>query len=532
MHKKVLIILFSIAILVSGAAALLQTVPGYMDAEYYYVGSQRIAEGSGGLEPFIWNYLNNPDGLPFPAFIYWMPLPSLIGSIGLILFQSDTFLASKFLFVILSGLISPLTYWFTFRLFKDQKASLIAGFLAIFSGFYLIFTTNTESVVLYIFLGGLYFLLVANWLDQLGTEKLGWLSFLIGLTAGLLHLCRAEGAIWICLFLMIMLFAFIERPLFSKNKISLILASGGLALLGYFLVMAPWYARNFSLFGHFMAPGGSLTLWMSNYDQTFIYPASELNFQNWLSIGLSQIVLDRLLALWENLKTTLAVQSQVFLLPFILLSIKRRWTFKPTKIFIFAWFLLLGIMSFAFPYSGPRGGFLHAGAALQIFFWGYGALGIVDFIGWGVKKREWKFNQSYKVFSFGFIAIAALMTIALFWQRVIGPDMAQPVWASSYRSHLEIHEVLYDIGANDDDIVMINNPPGFYFASERPSVVIPAADVDTLIEVAKKYDVRWVVIDENVVDALQDLVVYPTDRNGLNYILTKNDIHYYYYQAE
>jgi hypothetical protein len=44
----------------------LQPVPGYMDAEYYYAGAIRLHEGYGFTQPFLWNYLDEPAGLPHP----------------------------------------------------------------------------------------------------------------------------------------------------------------------------------------------------------------------------------------------------------------------------------------------------------------------------------------------------------------------------------------------------------------------------------------------------------------------------------
>ena len=56
-----------------GAVAAFQHGPGYMDAEYYAVLGRRLATGQGPTEPFLWNYLDDPQGIPHPAFGYWAP---------------------------------------------------------------------------------------------------------------------------------------------------------------------------------------------------------------------------------------------------------------------------------------------------------------------------------------------------------------------------------------------------------------------------------------------------------------------------
>ena len=49
--------------------------PSYFDAYYYTTNAQRLAEGHGFSEEIIWEYLSDPDSLPTPSFMYWMPLP-------------------------------------------------------------------------------------------------------------------------------------------------------------------------------------------------------------------------------------------------------------------------------------------------------------------------------------------------------------------------------------------------------------------------------------------------------------------------
>ena len=67
-------LIFGLALLVRVLAALPQTQPNYMDAAYYLVGGQRLAQGFGFNDPYVWNYLDQPIGLPHPSHLYWMPL--------------------------------------------------------------------------------------------------------------------------------------------------------------------------------------------------------------------------------------------------------------------------------------------------------------------------------------------------------------------------------------------------------------------------------------------------------------------------
>src|SRR5690606_31863530 len=87
----------------------------------------------------------------------------------------------------------------------------------------------------------------------------------------------------------------------------------GLYLAGYILITFPWYYRNLSLFDAIFPPGNSRTLWITNYNQTFIFHAEKLTFSTWLSQGLSAIITTRLEAFWMNLKNIVAFQGMVVL---------------------------------------------------------------------------------------------------------------------------------------------------------------------------------------------------------------------------
>ncbi len=76
---------FALALIVRIALAL----PGYRDACYYTVGAQQLAAGRGFTEPFIWNYLDDPQSLPRPSHQYWM---MLTGGLSLALGASVLFL--------------------------------------------------------------------------------------------------------------------------------------------------------------------------------------------------------------------------------------------------------------------------------------------------------------------------------------------------------------------------------------------------------------------------------------------------------
>ncbi|MEN6392277.1 MAG: hypothetical protein ABFD53_00485, partial [Anaerolineaceae bacterium] len=83
MKKIDYLALFIFEILIILLVGLFQKSPGYMDAEYYYSGGIRLAEGYGFSEEFLWNYLDDPQGIPHPSHGYWMPLASILAAAGM-----------------------------------------------------------------------------------------------------------------------------------------------------------------------------------------------------------------------------------------------------------------------------------------------------------------------------------------------------------------------------------------------------------------------------------------------------------------
>jgi hypothetical protein len=132
---------FGVVLIVS----LFLPTPGYMDAEYYFAGSLRLAGGHGFSEPFLWNYLDDPQGLPHPSHAYWMPLASLLAAPGMRLAGTVSFTAARFPFLILAGGLPPLTAALAWSLTSRRDLAVYSGILAAFPGFYLTFLATTDT---------------------------------------------------------------------------------------------------------------------------------------------------------------------------------------------------------------------------------------------------------------------------------------------------------------------------------------------------------------------------------------------------
>ena len=229
-----------------------------------------------------------------------------------------------------------------------------------------------------------------------------------------MHLSRADGLLWLLLALIAVLL--FRKP--GQSPLSFLYSLGSV-LLGYLLIMGPWFVRNISVFGTPLAPGGAKMLWLTSYDQLFAYPASQLTLASWWHSGLVAILKARVWSLGLNLANTLTVQAEVFLLPLIGLGL---WHLrKDRRVQLAGPGLAVDAraMTVVFPFAGARGGFFHSGAALQTVWWALAPLGLERVIQWGRRKRGWNAVQAGTIFRMALIGLAVLLTAVIVWSRVL-----------------------------------------------------------------------------------------------------------------
>ncbi len=224
------------------------------------MGGRQLVEGKGFTEPFIWNYLDDPQGIPHPSHGYWMPLASLVAALGMALTGQTTYAAGRLGFILLASLVPPLTAHLAYRFTNKTALAWTSGLLAVFPVFHTAFLPVPDNYGIYMLAGGLYFLAA----DRKRP------AFWLGLLAGVFTLARTDGILWLAL---TFLFLYL-RSRDEKQGIGFAAGQSLIALGGFLLVMGPWYLRNYSVYGALMSPGNARALWLTNYEQTFTYPAS------------------------------------------------------------------------------------------------------------------------------------------------------------------------------------------------------------------------------------------------------------------
>jgi hypothetical protein len=470
------LLLAFLGLLVSLFFARFEPFPGYLDSDYYFGGGIQLAQGKGFTEPYVWNYLDDPQSLPQPSHSYWMPLASIVAAAGMVVLHQTTYAAGRLGFLVFAMLVPMVTAALAYNFSKRRDLAILSGLLAVFSIYYAPFIPVSDNYGIYIVLGGLYFWLCIDHQPRV--------YLFLGLIAGLLTLARSDGLLWIGLTVLLIVWRFISDRKVGAASINLVLA-----LIGFILIMGPWFWRNEQIYGTLLAPGGHYLLWLTNYDQTFIFPANQLTMQSWLAQGWGNILGVRLDALKINFLNAFAAQGGIFLFPFILVGIWRYRKDERVQFASLAWLGLLLVMTFIFPFAGPRGGFFHSGAALQSVWWSLAPLGLESAIGAG-RKRGWFTPQAFNVFQVALVGVAVLMTGVIFYLRVL-----QPGWGEDEQIYPKVEAMLQQNGIEATDVVMVRNPPGYYLMTGRSAIVIPYGDENSLLTVANRFHARFVAIE-------------------------------------
>lgn len=517
MTFRVYLVLFVLALIPPILIAQFQPIPGYLDSDYYFAGGIQLVTGKGFTEPYMWNYLDGSTALPHPSHGYWQPLASIIAALGMWLTGTTTYASARIFFILIAGFVPPVTAYLAYLLTKRRDLSITSAFLAIFSVYSAPFVGVTDNFGIFMLLGGLYFILAFQ-LTQNSVNPRNW--FLLGLFAGLMTLSRSDGLLWLAVTILFSLWRTPKDPL--SKRIKPVVLHSSIALLGFLIIMAPWYARNIAAYGSIMAPGGSRALWLSNYDQTFTYPPSLLNKEAFLATGWREIMMVRLKALSTNLQSAFAAHGAIILFPFILIGVYINRKEELIRLASFAWLVLFFVMTFIFPLAGARGAFFHAGAAFQPIWWVLAPLGLEGALAY-LRKRNWGNDQAQVVFRIGLVMIVAILTLF-----VVNLRLFTLGWGEGEGDYPSIENFLQEKGIGEKDVVIVRNPPGYYLGTGRAALPIPYGNVQTILQVARQFGANYLVLEkEAVLDPMKDLFENPSGNPNFIFLGELNDTKLY-----
>ncbi len=461
------IVLLGLAVQALWAVRL--THPSYMDAYYYTTAARELAAGRGLTTQVIWQYLDDPAGLPAPSHTYWMPLPSLLAAAGYLL--SDSFRAAQAPFWLLAGLLPWLSFVIAGALGAKRWEAWAAALFTAWGGYYAAYLSQPTTFAPYAWAGGLG-LLVLGRATAGGRDRL-WLA--AGLLAGLAHLTRADGLLFLLVGLWLWLLA---GPRRSWRQPAWLVA-------GYLLMMGPWLARNLVVLGRPLPTAGTQTIFLTQYDDLFAY-GRQFNLAGYVAWGAGNIVRSKLEALWLALQTFLAVSGLVFLAPFILLAWigwGRRPGWPLLRPLTWASLGLLALLALVFTFPSGRGSVLHASAALWTWMMALAAVGIGRAVDWAAARRtHWRPARAGPVFAGMFVVVALVISLITSGAHPLRDDEAR---------------ILEEFAAAlpPGSIVMLPDAPMYFYHTGNPAINVPNEPPAVLLEVARRYGAGYLVLD-------------------------------------
>jgi hypothetical protein len=497
-----------------------------MDAAYYYVNAINLLQGRGFVEDFIWIYLDNPVSVPHPSHLYWMPLTSILAWLGMAL-GGENYRAAQIMFVTLSALLAPITYSVTYILSGQRWHGWVAGLLAIFSGFYFWTWTAIDNFTPFAVTGSLALLTAWAAINKrqisINNSQLtihnSQLIFLIlsGVCIGLAHLSRADGLLLLIAVIPVYLWRLILAKYSLLRMTQHALRFTILLLLGYLIVMAPWFIRNWLVIGTPLSASGSQSIWLAGYDQLYSY-GRDLSPQTFFAQGIGPILQGRWWVFTTNLQTVLAVWGMIFLLPLAVAGFWLRRRHLLIQLAVMYAALLFLVMTLVFAFPGARGGLFHSGAALLPYIYAAAVVGLDRGVDWvAARRRGWRARSAKQFFAVGLVAMAILLSLFLYYQRVLKND----AWNRADQSYTVVAGWVSE--QDPAAIVMINNPPAYRYHGGGLSVVVPNENVDTTLQAARRYHVDYLILGPND-PALADIYYQTVDHPQLYLVHKVGDI--------
>lgn len=482
--------------------------PSYFDAYYYTTNAQRLAAGQGFSEEIIWQYLDDPAGLPNPSHTYWMPLPSLLAAAGYALFGS--FRGAQLPFWLLAGLLPLLAYGISWRLARERWQAWTAALFTAAGGYYAAYWVQPSTFSLFAWTGGGALLALA-WAQEKGHGRL-WL--LAGAGAGLSHLARADGLLVAFVAGLVWLWWLRERQPATVAA----LRAAGLLALGYLLPMAPWFWHSYRVTGSAFSTVGAQTIFLTEYNDVFAYGRS-FDLAHYLAWGWSNIVRSKLSAIWLALQTFIAVTGLTAFVIFVVLGWLAHWRrpeqrrfLRPATLYTLA---LYTVMTLVFTFPGRHGSLLHSSTAIWPWSMALAPAGIAASVDWvAARRRTWRPRQARPLFAVGFLIIAYAVTFT-----VAGGQPLRREEAALYQ------RLAAQLPA--DAVVMTGDPPGLHYHTGRRAIAIPNGGPDVLIEAARRYGAGYLLLDPDVPHGPRELVeqaesypgVQPAANLGYGYTL-------------
>lgn len=471
--------------------------PGIADSNHYYNLGIRLVEGHGFTIDYIWQYNNPPDDLIHPDD-YWMPLNGLIVAAGMKVFGVSV-PAALMPFILLGSLVPLIAYWGAKQFHCSEMGCLFAAGAAGVIPEFVLNSLRTDTTIPNIIFVCLCIILLIRGLRRGGI----WAFVGSGIMAGLAYQTRSENML--LLPMLIVTLAVYWR--YGRGHAASIKHWRYAVLIPIiaFGMALPWAVRNIQIAGTPTTPKLEYMFFLTDFREHYVYER-ELSLQSYLSSqSLGQLIGKRLFEMAATVK--LMVVTLGSFLPvavgggLILVLIRRDrdrlLTLAPTLI------LLGGVVFFytiLVPLKSQGGSMKKAYITLIPLFLPLAAYALEQAIP----------NHRIRLGTIGLV-IGLLLINA--YDLVRNDTLFTNQYLQGVQAVAAAARSLPDTNGDNEITLMSQDPFILRFVGIR-SAMIPMEDRDTILEVARRYNL--------------DYLLMPADRPSLDplYYKTEDDPRY------
>ena len=501
MHRAVRIplLLFLFALLVRLVVGAGFPDPAYPDSAYYVDVARQLASGHGFNVNFVWIFPEvggtlpaNPV-LPIPSNAHWMPLASIV-MVPFMWLLGPTTLAANLPVALIGAASAPLAWGIARDAGLRREVALGAGLIAAVPALSLAYMAQPENFALY---GTL--VAAALFLAGRGLKGHPWSFAIAGLLAGLASLARNEGLLVLGAMGLVWLgHRWRRRHDATAYKVPLAAALGAVALFA--VVVAPWYARQYATFGSFSpSTATGKVLYMRDFSEwnSITTPAT---LDHLLGMGWGPLLQTRIDGFTQSLVLFSVLIAAVLLVPFLVIG---AWRLRREAQFATAFgysALLLAFCTILVPIHVPGGQLFHSAVGLAPHAYVAALEGAVVVAGWVTRRRRAVGGPAGELTgtprsSDGLArALIGGLVAFCFLAAIWSVNSVQATWAEREATSRATAAALDRAGAASDDRVLSIDAAGTEYWTGRGGVVIVDDPVDVVEQVAKAYDIRWLVL--------------------------------------
>jgi hypothetical protein len=232
--------------------------PGIADPNHYYNMGVRLVEGHGFTIDYIWQYNVPPDSIIHPEE-HWMPLTAVLAALPMALLGIGVQQAIL-PFILLGSLMPVLSFWMARQLDLSERGCFFAAASAAVLPEFVLYSIRTETTIPFALFVGLSILLFTEGLRR-GRAR----AFIgSGIATGLAYLTRNDAILILPMLVVTIIIYALSRRTFH-------LRYAWLLPIAAIIVALPWLTRNWQEFGTFSSPETDDMFFFTDHSDHYAY---------------------------------------------------------------------------------------------------------------------------------------------------------------------------------------------------------------------------------------------------------------------